>query len=496
MPLIFGKAFSQADLVRKTPTSMPRSIVIVPLVVASALFMENMDSTVIATSLPAMAADLHEDPVILKFAFTSYLLSLAVFIPISGWCADRFGARTVFRLAIAVFVLGSIACAFAHALAWLVAARSLQGIGGAMMVPVGRLVLVRIVPKRDLVGAMAYLTIPALIGPMIGPPLGGFITTTFHWRWIFWINIPIGIAGLVLSTIFVPRVRESDPGRLDWPGFLLSGLGLSLLIFGLTVAGRDLVAWPIVLAMLGAAAVLLAVYVAHALRVPAPVIDLRLLRITTFRVNILGGFLFRIGIGALPFLLPLMLQLGFGLTALQSGSLTFMTAAGALLMKATAAPILRRHGFRRVLVANAIVSAVLLGACAAFTALTPGPVIMIVLLVGGFFRSLQFTSLNAIAYADLAQPQMSRATSFVSVAQQLGVSTGVVVGAFLLDATRALRGDVALTQPDFAVAFLIVAAISASSALVGLQLEADAGAEVSGHKPPGTAAVAAADGRR
>jgi EmrB/QacA subfamily drug resistance transporter len=463
------------------PPAQPFSMLI-PLVVASALFMENMDSTVIATSLPAMAADLHQDPVVLKLAFTSYLLSLSVFIPVSGWCADRFGARTVFRSAIAVFMLGSVACAFAHSLGWLVGARALQGLGGAMMVPVGRLVVVRSIPKSDFVNAMAYLTVPALIGPIAGPPLGGLITTYFSWRWIFWINVPIGFLGIALSTLFIPNIREKDVGPLDVKGFLLSGLGLSVLVFGISVSGQSFLPLPLTAGLIAFGCVCLAAYVAHARRATAPIIDLRLLAVPTFRTNIFGGFLFRIGVGATPFLLPLMLQVGFGLSPFQSGTLTFMTAAGALLMKLTAAPILRRFGFRPVLVVNALISATLLAACGLFTARTPGFVIMAVLLTGGFFRSLQFTSLNAIAFADLVPAQMSRATSFVSVVQQLSVAAGVVIGALVLDVTRSLRGDMALAQPDFAVAFFVVAAISATSALVNAQLAADAGAELSGRR--------------
>jgi EmrB/QacA subfamily drug resistance transporter len=460
----------------------PRSRLVISLVVASALFMENMDSTVIATSLPAIARDLHVDPVILKLAFTSYFLSLAVFIPVSGWCADRFGARTIFRYAIAVFMAGSIACGLAHSLGALVASRALQGLGGAMMVPVGRLVLVRLVPKSDLVNAMAYLTMPALIGPIIGPPLGGFITTYFTWRWIFWINIPIGLLGLVLSTLFIPNIRERNTDRLDVVGFLLSGIGLSTLIFGVTVLRQDILPLQIKLAAIAVGACCLSLYVAHARRTVAPIIDLRLLAVPTFRANILGGFLFRIGVGAVPFLLPLMLQVGFGLTPFQSGSLTFMSAAGALMMKFTAAPILRRFGFRPILTFNAILSSVVLAMSALFTAQTPALVIMLVLLVGGFLRSLQFTSLNAIAFADLAPEQMSRATSFVSVVQQLSASSGVVIGAFALDVTRSFRGDMSLTQPDFAIAFLVVGCVSALSALVNARLPAEAGAEVSGHR--------------
>ncbi|MBV9704756.1 MAG: MFS transporter, partial [Methylobacteriaceae bacterium] len=336
--------------------------------------------------------------------------------------------------------------------------------------------------REEIVQALAYLTIPALIGPILGPPVGGFITTYFHWRWIFWINVPIGALGIVLSTLYIPNIRERDVGPLDIKGFLLSGIGLSLLIFGITVYGQGLVPRSLTAAAIGVGGIGLVLYALHARRTPAPIIDLKLLNVATFRTNILGGFLFRIGVGAVPFLLPLMLQVGFGLSPLQSGSLTFMAAAGALMMKLTAAPIIRRFGFRRVLTLNAVWSALLLGLCALFTADTSSVVIMAVLLVGGFFRSLQFTALNAIAFADLKPAEMSRATSFVSVVQQLSVSTGVVVGAFVLDTTRSLRGDSALTQPDFGVAFAVVAAISATTALVNLQLAPDAGAEVSGHR--------------
>ena len=213
---------------------------IIPLVVASALFMENLDSTVIATSLPAIALDLRQDPVILKLAFTSYLLSLAVFIPISGWCADRFGARRVFRVAIGIFTLASVGCGFAQSLEGLVAARAFQGLGGALMVPVGRLIVLRLVPKRELLNALAYLTIPALVGPLAGPPLGGFITTYFHWRWIFWINIPVGILGIFLATRFIPKLQAETPDRFDFAGFVLVGAGLSTLMFGVTTLSADI----------------------------------------------------------------------------------------------------------------------------------------------------------------------------------------------------------------------------------------------------------------
>ena len=317
--------------------SFPR---IIPLVVASALFMENTDSTVIATSLPAIAADLHEDPVILKLAFTTYLLALTVFIPVSGWCADRFGARNVFRAAIAIFTLGSIACGLATSLEGLIAARALQGMGGAMMVPVGRLIILRTVSKSEMVNALALLTIPALLGPVFGPPLGGFITTYFHWRWIFFINVPFGLLGLALATIYMPNIREEGVPPLDAKGFLLSGLGLSSLVFGATVFGRDVLPAHGAEILMVVGAVLTAIYVRHAKRTANPILDLNLLKIPTFRSGALGGNLFRVGVDAIPFLLPLMLQLGFKLTPFQSGSLTFAAALGALTMKFSAARII------------------------------------------------------------------------------------------------------------------------------------------------------------
>ncbi|MGE0007497.1 MAG: DHA2 family efflux MFS transporter permease subunit [Parvibaculaceae bacterium] len=462
--------------------SYPR---VIPLVVASALFMENTDSTIIATSLPAIAADLGEDPIILKLAFTTYLLALTVFIPVSGWCADRFGARNVFRAAIAVFTLGSIACGLSNSLEGLIAARALQGIGGAMMVPVGRLIILRTVSKSDMVNALALLTIPALMGPIFGPPLGGFITTFFHWRWIFWINVPVGLIGLALATIYMPDIREEGAPPLDAVGFLLCGIGLSTLVFGATVLGRDDVlpahGAP---ALMGIGLVFAALYIRHARRRARPILDLNLLKIETFRSGVLGGSLFRIGVGAIPFLLPLMLQLGFKLTPFQSGSLTCAAALGSLTMKFTAARILKRFGFRSVLLFNAIVSAVSLGVQGLFTPETSHLLILAVLLAGGFFRSLQFTSLNALAYSDIPQREMGPATSFYAVAQQLSLATGVVCAASVLEFAQYLRGDVMLTVNDFAYAFFAVALVSALSVLLHLNLAPDAGAEVSGRRIP------------
>ena len=455
--------------------------VLVPLIVACALFMENMDSTVLATSLPVIARDLSVDPIALKLALTSYLVSLAVFIPVSGWMADRFGARTIFRTAILIFMAGSLLCAMANSLAWFVFARFVQGMGGAMMVPVGRLVILRTVPKAQMVQALAYLTIPAMIGPVVGPPLGGFISTFFDWRWIFFINIPIGLVGIVLASVFIENVREEDVPPLDLAGFAMTAIGLSALMMGFATGGRHLVSQEVSVLLVIAGAVMLFFYWRHAKRAAHPVLDLTLLRIPTFRAGVVGGSLFRIGIGAVPFLLPLMLQLGFGLNALQSGLLTFAAAAGAMFMKTLAARILRMFGFRRTLAVNCVIACAFLAATGLFTPETPHVVIVTVLLIGGFFRSLQFTSINAVGYADVTSRDMSLATSFSSVSQQISLSMGVAIGALALEATGYMRGTDGLTAGDFAPAFLVVALISLTSLAYWLRLAPDAGAEVSGH---------------
>ncbi len=456
---------------------------LVPLIVAVALFMENMDSTVIATSLPAIAADIGTSPLALKLAVTSYLLSLAVFIPASGWTADRFGARTVFRAAIAVFVLGSIGCALSGSLADFVVARIVQGMGGAMMTPVGRLVLVRSIDKRALVGAMVWVTVPAMIGPVVGPPVGGFITTYVSWHWIFLINVPIGLVGIILVTRHIENIRAEAPDPFDVPGMVMAGSGMAGLAFGFSVLGLDFLPWPIVAGLIGGGALAALAYVAHARRTPTPVLDLSLLSIPTFRASVLGGFLFRIGVGALPFLLPLLLQIGFGLTPFQSGLITFSSALGAMTMKAGVTTILKRFGFRTVLVANALLSSALLAACAAFTPDTPIPMIMAILLVGGFLRSLEFTSITTIAYADISPRLVSRATSLTAAAQQVSLSMGVALGALAVETMVRLKQQPVISAADFQPAFLVVAAISACSAFVFWRLPADAGAELADRMP-------------
>ena len=455
---------------------------ILPLVIAAALFMEQMDSTIIATSLPAIAADLGVSPIALKLAFTTYLLGLTVFLPVSGWAADRFGAKTVFRAAIVVFTAGSVACGFAQSLEWLVAARGLQGVGGALMVPVGRIILLRSVEKRDLLDAIAWLTIPALIGPVIGPPIGGYITTAYDWRWIFWMNLPFGLIAFGLASWLMPNIKAAETPPLDVKGFLLSGAGLTLSVFGLTVVGRGMFTTAQVAAMIAAGVALLAVYVVHARAAEAPILDLRLMRIPTFRHSVLGGNLFRIAVGAVPFIMPLMLQLGFGFSAFASGMITFASALGAVLMKFSVARIVRHFGYRSLLIVNGVLCCVMFAVKALFTAETPYWIMFVVLFLAGFMRSLQFTALNTLAYADVDSAGMAKANTFYTVAQQLFLALGVAAAAFLLDFRLWWSGREGLVAGDFGFVLLVVSVISAFAVFSYMRLQPGAGASISGHE--------------
>ena len=384
----------------------------------------------------------------------------------------------MFRAAIAVFTIGSICCGLADSLTGLIAARVVQGMGGAMMVPVGRLVLLRSVPKAELVTAMSFLTMPALLGPVSGPPLGGLIVTYASWRWIFIVNVPIGILGIYLATRFIGNIKEENTAPLDLWGFVCSGAGLAGLVYGFEMVGRGAVAPEIVAALLIGGTTFMTLYGFHARRTAYPIIDLALFKIPTFAISILGGSLFRVGIGAVPFLLPLMLQIGFGLSPLTSGLLTFASAAGALTMKAAAGPIIRAIGFRRILVTNAVIGGLFLVGYGLFKPATPHFLIFGALLAGGFFRALQFTSVNTLTYADVPAPLMSRATSLASMMQQLSLSIGVGMGAMLLHVILTTRGGSALIAHDFAPAFWIVGLISIASVLLFARLAPGAGAEL------------------
>ena len=460
---------------------------LIALIVACALFMQNLDGTVIATALPAMAKAFGADPIHMNVALTSYLLSLAVFIPASGWTADRFGARTVFRAAIAVFTVGSVLCGRADSLPFLVLARILQGAGGAMMVPVGRLVMLRTTPKSELVGAMAWLSAPALIGPVIGPPLGGLLVTYASWRWIFDINVPIGVLGVVLVTLYVPEIKQPGAARLDGVGLALCGAALSGIMFGLETIGRDPISPWIAWTMLAAGVASGVLYALHARRHAAPLLDLTLFRIPTFLVSVVGGSLFRVGVGAMPFLLPLMLQLGFGASALHSGVITLARAAGALVMKPATSDPLRRFGFRDTLLVNGVLSGLFIGLCVAFRPAWPAAMLYAVLLLGGFFRSLQFTAYNTVAYGDIPPTRLAGATSLYATLQQLSLTLGVTAGAAALEAAMTLFSHDRPMVADFSLAFVAIGLIALAGAPASWLMPRHAGSELSGHRLAGPA---------
>jgi EmrB/QacA subfamily drug resistance transporter len=471
-------------LLRKSQVS--RQTRTTALIVASALFMQNLDSTIIATALPTMARSFGYDPVRMNVALTSYLLSLTVFIPASGWVADRYGTRTVFRWAIVVFTIGSILCGLSNGLVELVAARVLQGIGGAMMVPVGRLLLLRTAAKSELVAAMAWLSMPALLGPVVGPPVGGFIVTYFNWRWTFFINIPVGMMGLAAVTLFIQDFREPPRGAFDIRGLALTGLGLVCGMFGLETVGRSLVPPEVTGAMIAAGVGIGFLYYLHARRHPAPLLNFALMKLPCFGLSFSAMMLFRTGIGAIPFLLPMMLQVGFGDSAVQSGLVTFASSAGALVMKPAAQHALRLFGFRDTLIWNGVFSGIMLTMCALFRPTWPAAAIYLVLLVGGFLRSLQFTAYNTLAYGDVPRAQMSSATSLYTAGQQLAATIGVSIGALALEVARTMSHHQTPMTSDFSAAFVVVGVMTLAAVPIAFLMPASAGDDLTGRRAPAT----------
>jgi EmrB/QacA subfamily drug resistance transporter len=467
---------------------------IVPWLCGTALFMELLDATIVNTAVPTMAASLHVPPLSLKTVLTSYTLSLAVFIPVSGWMADRFGTRAVFSAAVALFLAGSLACGLAVNVPMLVASRLLQGMGGAMMTPVGRIVLVRTFPREEFIRAMNYVVIPSLMGPLVGPLVGGIIVHVLHWRAIFFLNLPLGLTGLWLIRRHMPDYRASGVARLDWLGFALFGAGVALLSHVLEVFSEH--AWDAgpLLAMTGGAAALLLAYGLHARRIPHPVLQLSTFRTRTFRLSVVGGFVTRIGIGGMPFLLPLLYQLGLGYTPWQAGLLMVPQAGAAILMKILSAWILRQFGYRRVLVAN---TALLGGTIATFSLVGPGapvPAILLLSFLQGFFSSLQFTSMNSLVFADVSDVDASKASTIFSTAQQLSLSFGVAISslvvAFFL---RIVPGasELRLIRP-LHDAFVTLGVLTALSAWYFAALRPDDGANVSHHRARSAPAAATA----
>ena len=457
------------------------------LIIASALFMEQLDSTVLTTALPTMARSFGVDPLHMSAALTSYLVGLAVFIPASGRLADRLGSRSVFRAAIALFLLGSVLCAQAPNLPFLVLARLLQGAGGAMMVPVGRLVLLRTVTKSELVSATFWMLLPATIGPLFGPIVGGFLTTYLSWRWIFYINVPVGLLGMALTTRFIPQLRETVRRGFDLRGAVLSGTSLACLIFGLESASRGAGALGRTLAILGVGLLAGLLYALHARALHArasgdPILDFGLMRIATFRLSVLAGSLTRIAAGAAPFLIPSMLQLGFGMSAAQSGLITFTAPLGGLSMRFWARGVLRRHGFRSAMTANGAVGALLMLACAGLRPGWPFWTISTVLFLIGMAQALQFTAYNTIAYADVPAARMSAATSFYATFQQMTLTLGICIAVGSMAIARAVSGRDRLDLSDFSVGFIAVGLLALFAAPIASRLAADAGSELSGHR--------------
>jgi EmrB/QacA subfamily drug resistance transporter len=399
---------------------------LLPWLVAVAFFMESLDTTILNTAVPTVAAALKVAPLSMKSVLSSYTLSLAVFIPISGWMADRFGTRRVFSSAIGIFTLGSLLCGMSTNIHVLVACRILQGCGGAMMVPVGRLTMVRTFAKYELVRAMSFVAIPGLIGPMLGPIAGGLIVAYFHWRVIFFVNLPIGILGLVLVYLHLPDYRERwNP--LDFTGLVLFGSGVGLLSYVLEVFGEHSLSVTEILGLLATSFLLLAAYGLHATKTPFPLLALDLFRIRTFRASVSGSFFTRLGIGGIPFILPLLYQVGLGFTPIQSGLLMMPQAIAAMSLKPTMPGILARFGYRTVLISNTVILGVLILVFATIGVATPIWFIVLQALCFGFFSSLQYTSMNTLVYADVNDQQASGASSIASTTQQMSISFGVAI---------------------------------------------------------------------
>ena len=468
----------------------------VPLIVACALFMQNLDTSIINTALPSIAVSFHDSPVKLSMAVTAYMLSLAVFIPVSGWLADQFGAATVFRAAIAVFTLASVACGLTNSTLELTAARVLQGLGGAMMVPVGRLVLMRSIDRSQLVRAISYLTTPAILGPIMGPPVGGLITTYLSWRWVFFLNVPVGILGIVLVSLLIEDSRPETNPPLDWRGFVLTGVSLTSLMYGFDLLAHPGASAAVILSFIAIGTLVGGVAWLHARRHAAPLLDLTLLRIPTFRANMTGGSIFRMTAGAMPFVLPMMLQVGFGMSAFSSGLVTFAGGLGSFFNKMSTGPILRRFGYRNTFVVNAAIASAFIAACALFTASTPVAIMFAILAIGGYFRSLQFTALNSMVYADIPAAQMSSGTSLSSMVQQLTNGLGIAMAAIAVHLFHVLRGgsDAPLVPADFHAALLAVAGLSLASIPFFWRMHPSAGAEVTGHRAAERAAAARVEG--
>jgi EmrB/QacA subfamily drug resistance transporter len=431
-----------------------------------AFFMQALDATILNTALPAIATSLERSPLAMQSAIISYTLTVAMLIPVSGWLADRYGTRKIFILAVSLFTLGSLACALSGSLSMLVVSRVIQGIGGAMMMPVARLALLRAYPRSELLPVLNFVTMPGLVGPILGPMLGGLLVTYASWHWIFLLNIPIGIAGIFYARKYMPDFT-TPKRRFDFSGFLLFGLGLVLISVGIELFGeRVVLPWQALLVLFGGIALLL-LYIVHARRHPAPLINLPMFKTRTFSVGIIGNIASRLGTGCIPFLMPLMLQVGFGYPALIAGCMMGPTAIGALLAKSTVTQVLRRFGYRHTLVGITIIIGILI---ATFSLQSPGgSVVMLLaaLLILGMAMSTQFTAMNTITLADLNDENASGGNSVLAVTQQLSISFGVAVSAAVL---RFYQDVEATTVAQFHATFLTMGVVTVLSAFTFMML--------------------------
>lgn len=464
-----------------------RSPFYVTTLIAGAFFMENLDGTIIATALPQMARSFRVGAVNLNIGMTAYLLTLAVFIPISGWVADRFGARSVFAAAIATFTISSLLCGASHTLTQFTLMRILQGMGGAMMVPVGRLIVLRTTPKDKLAEAIAYITWPGLTALVVGPPLGGFITTYASWHWIFFLNLPLGIVALILTLLWVENVRTGEKHAFDWLTFVLAGFASAGAVYGMEKLGSEGVRWqvPAIVLALSLLSGVAAIFAAH--RNPATsLIDLESMKLKTYSLSVYGASAFRIAVSVLPFLLPLMFQIAFGLNAFQSGLYLLALFAGDLSMKVLVIQTLRRFGFRRILIVNGVVTAVSMAFCALLSPATATLLVVVILFLHGAFRSMQFTCMTTLAYSEIPSDRMSRANGFLSAVMQLSMGVGVAVGAITLRLVAHMRGHSAAAPQlrDFHIAILFMAVLVLGPVVNSFGLSPDAGATTSGHRQP------------
>lgn len=456
---------------------------ILPWLVAVAFFMESLDTTILNTAVPAIAEALNVVPLSMKSVLSSYTLSLAVFIPISGWMADRFGTRRVFSSAIGLFTLGSFLCGISTSIHALVACRILQGCGGAMMVPVGRLTLVRTFAKSELIRTMSFVAIPGLVGPMLGPVIGGLIVHYFHWRVIFFVNLPIGLMGLYLVYRNLPDYREPDTHPLDLSGLLLFGSGIGLLSYILEVFGEHTLSTQMILTLLAISAVLIATYGIRATRTKFPLLNLNLFRIRTFRSAVSGSYFTRLGVGGVPFLFPLLYQVGLGFTPVQSGLLLMPQALAAMSLKMTMPKILARIGYRAVLISNTIILGILIVLFATIDVGTPVWLIVIQAFSFGFFTSLQFTSMNTLVYADVSAEQTSAASTIASTMQQMSMSFGVACAslATALFVPNRFHSDAAEMIRGIHHAFIVLGILTVFSTLIFRSLRASDGESISQH---------------